>query len=1071
MVEEKLTDSGETGKRKASIGRRIWSVIKWLMLFGLLCGLFGGGLVVGYVTSLVKDEPIRSRELIEQKIQENAITGFVYFRDGTQMGQLRTEEDRRPITFKEIPQTVIDALLATEDNRFFEHSGIDIRGLSRAAVQKVFNLPVQTGGSTLTQQLARRVFLSLEKTDSRKAKEIFLSLRMERFLSKEEILTAYLNKVPFGNGSNGYNVFGIKAAAKGIFNIDDLNKLNIAQSAYLAGLPQLPSAYSAYTGKGERNKRGISRAIERQKLVLKRMLEENKITQQQYTEATAFNIEGSLAESRTKAYSTYPYLMMETERAAAEVLVLQQHPNMTKADLRKRENSELLQSAREQLLRGGYHITTTIDKKIYDAMKRVANNDKNFSPYSEKKGVEQVAALMLDHRTGAILGMIEGRGFEIEQMNLATQMMKQPGSTMKPLAAYLPAIDKGLIQPASIVDDAPMILKDAGKGYHIPGNANGRYQGLVTARKALNESLNLPALKIYIEKVGIKNALDFVKQLGITTIQPEDYQAQTGVIGGLRYGVTVEEITNAFGAIANEGQLHDAYYIHKIEDSNGKTVYEHKVNPQTVVTKQSAYLMTDMMKTVITGSRGTARSVRTQFNHFGKTEVAAKTGSTQNYADTWFVGYTPDVTMGVWVGYDEQIHVLNRSARSRSTEIWSKVMNEVAKTTPNLLKTAKFERPDGIVRRTVSAYSGKLPSSLTDKTNTDLFNRKFIPTKMEDALVSMKYIAFNGVNYIPHDSTPDEFTSEKIVIKREKPIQELVEELKKALGRLSSSSTRRSLSKYLPEDAKSDAPSRKDPRTDDGNAPSAPATVNVESLNNGSVRISFGGSGSNDVVGYRLYKSLNGAGFSRADKVVITGEDMRFIDFATDSNQYSYYVTAVDVAGKESAPSATVKWGHSISETDSSTGNGSDGSAVPPTNPNERTEPNGGAVSGQDGQPGDSGETDQGNGQGNEQGERPATANSNETAQAATTAPSRPSSVSASLTDLGVKLTWKKPRHNPTEYYVYYSASKDGSFERIGSSSSTEFELITATPGGWYRVSAANSAGESASSSPIQVDN
>lgn len=299
---------------------RFGSVVKWMFILGIIGILFVGGAAAGYVTSMVKDEPVRSEEMIQQQVGQNAITGFAYFRDGAPIGQLRTEEDRRLIQYNDIPQIIIDAVLAIEDNNFNEHNGVDFKGTLRAVKQKILNESVQTGGSTLTQQLARRVFLNLDRTEDRKAKEILLSLRLERFLTKQEILTAYLNKVPFGNGSNGYNVFGIKAASKGIFGLDDLDKLNIAQAAYLAGLPQLPSAYSAFNGVGEFNAKAFNRAMDRQQLVLRRMLEENKITTSQYDEALKFDIKSSLAPHTKKAYATYPYLMMETERKASEIL-------------------------------------------------------------------------------------------------------------------------------------------------------------------------------------------------------------------------------------------------------------------------------------------------------------------------------------------------------------------------------------------------------------------------------------------------------------------------------------------------------------------------------------------------------------------------------------------------------------------------------------------------------------------------------------------------------------------------------------------------------------------------------
>ncbi|KAI7246972.1 hypothetical protein KC345_g12013, partial [Hortaea werneckii] len=252
------------------------------------------------------------------------------------------------------------------------------------------------------------------------------------------------------------------------------------------------------------------------------------------------------------------------------------------------DNTLMLEEARQQLMTGGYRVYTTIDKKVYSAMHSISDDSDNFTKDSKARGKEQTAGIMINNKTGAILGMIEGRDFNIEQMNYATQMVRQPGSTMKPIAAYLPALDAGLIQPAGILDDAPIIMKDGSKGFHIPKNANNRYQGLVTARYALNKSLNLPALKLFNDKVGIENAWAFAKKLGITTIQDDDYNAQTGVIGGLRYGVSVEELTNAYSSIGNQGAFNDAYMIEKIVDSQGKIVYQHKVNPEQVFSKQTA---------------------------------------------------------------------------------------------------------------------------------------------------------------------------------------------------------------------------------------------------------------------------------------------------------------------------------------------------------------------------------------------------------------------------------------------------------------------------------------------------
>lgn len=1014
-----------------TIGLVTLKTIKWLFILGIIVGLFAGGAVAGYVASFVKDEPIRTGAEIEEKMGENAITGFVYFSDGTQIGQLRTEEDRRLIQWEEIPDLVKNAVLAIEDNNFNEHPGVDVNALLRAVKQKLLNEPVQTGGSTLTQQLVRRVFLSLDKTDSRKVKEIFLSLRLERYMSKNQIFTAYLNKVPFGNGSTGYNLYGIKAAAKGIFNIDDLNKLNVAQAAYLAGLPQLPSRYSAFNGKGEFEEKGFKRAMERQSLVLKRMLQEQKITQQQYDDALKFDLKSSLAAPNKKAYNTYPYLMLEAERQAAEILLMQKDPKLTPADMRKKEYSDAIQDAREHLLRAGYKIHMTIDKTIYDSMHVVSSNADNFAKDDKVKGVEQTAAVMIDNRTGAILGMIEGRDFNIEQMNYATQMLRQPGSAMKPLGAYLPALEKGLVQPGTTVDDAPIVLKDGSKGFHIPKNSTNDYKGLVTAREALNRSLNLPALKLFNYDVGIAEAWSFVRKLGITSLQKQDDHAQTGVIGGLSLGTSVEELTNAYSTIPNKGVFKDSYMIDRIEDSEGNIIFKHEQQPETVYSEQTAYLMTDMLRTVISGTGGTASKLRSQFKHYKSVPIAGKTGTTQNYGDVWFVGFTPDVTLGVWTGYEKPVNTLSKPSRDHAKSIWAQVMDAAIEKKPELFATKTFEKPKNIVSMTVSSVSGKLPSELTKQTGrlvTDIFNKKYIPTEEDDALVNMSYVTYNGVNYIPNPSTPADMVKQQIMVKRKRPIQEVLEEIKAAQQKMSSKDIK-ALARYIPPDAKMDAPTQDDPRTDDGATPAPPGSLKIEPVGS-AVRIVFAASSSPDVVGYRMYRSVNGGAYTKDGGSVLTGDELKFVNYISTNNMYSYYITAVDVAGNESAPSASIS-------TDGTGGNVPSG---PGTSPG-------------DGQTPPAGEGGQTDGQGNGQ----------------TILPSSPTQVSVSSRDLGLKIVWNANPQNEgvTSYTVYFSDTENGEYKKIDTVNSNAFEYISLSLTGWYRVTALNGVGESPPSAAV----
>ncbi|GAA3407171.1 transglycosylase domain-containing protein [Paenibacillus hodogayensis] len=1055
--------------RKA--GRITLVTLKWIFVTGIIVGFLGAGAALGYVSALVKDDPVRPQDEILERINENDITGFVYFNDDLPIGQLRSEEDRRPVGIQEIPDVVKNAVLAIEDHEFYEHYGVNLKAFTRAVTQKLTNADVQTGGSTITQQVARRVFLTLDRNDNRKAKEIFLALRLERLLSKDQILLAYLNKIPYGNGSSGYNIYGIKAAAKGIFNIDDLNQLNVAQAAYLAGVPQLPSKYSAFTSRGELDEKAFGSAVERSKLVLKRMFEEGVITQQQYDEALAFDLRGSLAKSEQKAYNTYPYLMLEVERQTADILAKLANPDLKRDTKEGQEQyAEALKQAREDLLRKGYHIYTTIDKTLYDEMHVISDNKDNFTPDDPTKGMEQIAAIALDNKTGAILGMIEGRDFYKEQMNLATQMTRQPGSTMKPIAAYIPAIDKGAISPATIIDDVPVILKDYSKGFHLPENWDNDFHGLVTARHALNQSYNIPAIKIFLDVVGINAAWDFAKKLGITTLEKSDYGAQTGVIGGLSKGVSVEELTNAFSSIPNKGVFTDAYLIRKITDSEGKTVYEHQLQPVTAFSEETAYLITDMMKTVV--SSGTATLLKKDFKYYNKVPISGKTGSTQNDADAWFVGYSPDITVGVWAGYDQQKFTLKQTGCNKNSElgcgtqralkIWAKVMNAAVEKRPELLPTKEFTKPANIVSMTVSAYSGKLPNEQTTKagkTNTDIFNKKFIPTEEDQTLITQKYVTFDGKVYLPQPGTPADMVLEKTVVKREKSIADIIKQIEALLPQLPANN-RPSIAHYYPLDYENDAAYTVDPRVEDGQVPNSPGGLTLKKVGTAN-EITFQEAGNPDIVGYRLYKASSAPGtFQRVSgKVVLTGQDLQFTDIPSGQSKVGYYVTAVDVAGKESKPSKAVMSDGTVFDLASpldpfNAPNGQNGGA-PGDKPGDNKpgdDKSGNKPS--DGKPGDKpGDSKPGD-------SKPGDGKPGDTAK---TPPTIPKNVSIKPSGTSIEINWSAnaKTENVKRYDIYFSDKEDGTFKKLQSSTSNKLNYYALVYDGWYRVVAVNDAGES----------
>jgi penicillin-binding protein len=993
----------------------LFLTIKWMLILVIIAGFLAAGAAFGYASALVKDDPVRSKEMIFEQMSENSTTGFVYFNDNSVIGQLRAEEDRRLATLDEIPQLMKDATLSIEDKNFYDNNGVDINGLLRAVEQRLRNEEVQTGGSTITQQLVRRTFLTLDRDISRKFKEILLSIRLTRIMSKDQILLAYLNKIPYGNGSSGYNVSGIKAAAKGIFDKDNLNDLNIAQSAYLAGLPQSPSNYSAFNGKGELDLESFEKALSRMELVLKRMLIENKITQAEYEEALAFDMKGSLAKTKAKAYTTYPYLMIEVENNAADAILKMQYPDLTlDTASKKAAYNDALKDVHLQMQRGGYKIYTTIDKTIYDSMQVIAKNPKNFTPNNKVKGIEQIGAIMIDNNNGAILGMIEGRDFYEEQLNHATQAYRQPGSTMKPLAAYGPAIEKGVIYPAMAVDDSPIILKDlsSSSGYHVPMNWNSKFQGLITARVALNKSYNIPALRIFLNDVGMKDAWDYVKRMGINSITPDDYlYAQTGVIGGLSKGVTVKEMTAAYSTFANKGVHNDAFIIRKIVDSNGKTVYEHQNKPTNIFSVETAYLMTDMMRTVITA--GTATDLMKKFKNYGKIPIVGKTGSTQDDADAWFIGYTPDITVGVWAGYDQPIHKLSKpSGTNRAKDTWALIMDTIISKKPELFPTKKFDKPANIITMSVSNLSGKLPSELTKASNhivSDIFNKKQIPTQEDDVMVKLKFLVYNKLNYLPNPLTPEEFLQEKIVIKRKESLTATLKQIKEIMDK-TPASRRRPMSSFIPLDIANNAPEEVDPRVDDALVPDAPTNLILKS-NGAENRITFSPGINPNIVGYRLYRSLDSGSFEKQAKVVTRDQESLFIDPAVFGSVALYYITSVNIVGKESAPSVTVATNGVTGPITNDTGTGA---VIAP-------------------------------------------------------APTKPIGISYQMNGVNLQIDWTP---NPSEeqikqYDVYYSETEHGNYQKIGTAYQPQFEYFSGTYNGYYSIIAINNTGESTSSTPV----
>ncbi|WKB36745.1 penicillin-binding transpeptidase domain-containing protein [Terrilactibacillus sp. S3-3] len=408
--------------------------------------------------------------------------------------------------------------------------------------------------------------------------------------------------------------------------------------------------------------------------------------------------------------------------------------------------NDFLTSATQKLQIGGYKIYTTINKPIYDSMQQYTQNYSGYEPDKWKvvqdpktgknktvRDPMQVGSVLIKNDTGAIISFVGGRGFGLSQINHATQTLRQNGSTMKPLLVYAPAMELGLIQPGSIVADLPY-KRVLSSGVYQPEDYSGRFHGFETARKALYQSDNVPAVSIFTRLSRATNsAPDYLKKMGFTSLVGSDGHNISAALGGITRGVTVEENTNAYATFGNGGRFVDAYLIDKITDSSGHVIYRHKTQPTRVFSPQTNYLMLDMMRDVL---KGTARGVQSTLDF--KADWAGKTGTSQNWRDSWFVATNPNVTLGVWTGYDNN-GMLNRSTYAAEThQLWAGYANSAYQIEPELMSPSKrFEQPSGIVKRTFCGLTdGKVTNmcQAAGLTETDLFNQKYAPTQSVEAL-------------------------------------------------------------------------------------------------------------------------------------------------------------------------------------------------------------------------------------------------------------------------------------------------------------------------------------------------
>ncbi|MGE1162995.1 transglycosylase domain-containing protein [Peribacillus simplex] len=862
----------------------IWNLTLILIIVGVLGFSFAGGVGAGYFAALVKDEPVRSKEDLKKDIYNYEETSEVYFADDVYLGKLKSDLEREEVSIDKVSEYLKNAVIATEDEYFYEHDGVVPKAILRAIYQEFTNASVQSGGSTLTQQLIKNQILTNEVSFDRKAKEILLALRVEKFFEKEEILETYLNVSTLGRNSSGRNIAGVESAAEGIFGVE-AKDLTLPQSAFIAGLPQSPFGYTPYTQQGKL-KENQEPGINRMKTVLKRMYSNGYITKEDYDKASAYDITKDFIGKKALPSEKYPWLTHEIEKRSIEILSvsLAKEDGYEEKDLKDKDlKKQYVALADRKLRQNGYQIYTTVNKKIYDKMQEVTKNYPNFG-YDKAGEPVEAGAILIENKTGKIISFVGGRDFKREQTNHATASLRSNGSTMKPLLIYGPGIDLGKISPGSISANVPISIPTGSKAWS-PGNyGGGSYTGVSTAREALKNSYNIPAALFYKKIINLSPA-SYLEKMGFSTVTKGDYSNLAMSLGAMNKGVTVEENVNAFGTFANSGEFIDAYMIDKIVSKDGKVIYQHKVKPVDVFSPQAAYLTLDMMRDVV--NSGTAASVRNRLAF--SSDWAGKTGTSQNYWDAWFVATNPNVSFGTWLGYDTPKSLQGTynglEYNKRNIYYWADLINAAYKVDPKLVDPDKrFEMPGGIVSRSFCAVSGLLPSSACQKAGlvkSDLFIAKYAPSKADDSFIDGQYVSVGSKRYAALPQTPGEFTSGGFMLNPDSfadiGLQYVIDP-----------------GSVIPGGEKSgNVVGAKAKLNDNGKVPD-PLSITISND-----KITWGLHHEGDVVGYRVYKdgkkvaSIN-AGESLVYKVGSGG---------------SYYVTAVDIVGKESAPSQRVESG------------------------------------------------------------------------------------------------------------------------------------------------------------------
>jgi penicillin-binding protein 2A len=630
-------NSGWTGRwkswiRKPWFRRTLWGAGAALLLFFLVLNV---AIWLMDVSALDKATPQPT---------------LIYDRNGKVASKISASQSEG-VKINQVPKHMIQAVVAIEDQRFYHHSGVDYVGTLRAAVTNLQAGSVVQGGSTLTQQLAKNVFLTHDRTYKRKIKEFLYAKKIERTYSKDQIMEHYLNTIYFGEGA-----WGVQKAAQTYFG-KDAKDLNLGEAATLAGMIKAPSALSPF--------KHFNKAMERRNVVLDKMEEQGFISSQELARAKSTDVvlQGKKLDEYKGRYPSYVDAIIQ-------------------------EAIDRYNLTENEVLSGGLRIYTELDPRMQESAERVYRNSAYF-PQSPDDQQVQSGTVLLDPATGGIRALVGGRGEHVFRgFNHATQLKRQPGSTMKPLSVYTPALEKGYTI-ASRLKDEPMSF-----GNYRPTNYDGRYRGDVTMYEAVIHSANIPAVWL-LDRIGVEQGANAVERFGIP-LKQEDKSLGLA-LGGMNQGTSPLQMAQAYSVFPNNGVMADAHTIKRIENVDGENMGKWYKKSIRVTSRKVAQHITYMLRGVV--QEGTGRQAQLPGRPTaGKTGTTQVPGQASGAKDNWFVGYTPQLVGAVWLGYDktDARHYLTTSSGSTAGPIFREIMSEALKGQPVKafdLSMVKYKKP------------------------------------------------------------------------------------------------------------------------------------------------------------------------------------------------------------------------------------------------------------------------------------------------------------------------------------------------------------------------------------------